>query len=115
MVGGMYGFGFWNAGILLLLGAGAVYIVIRLLSGGRRNRKEHMKGRAPELYRLAASRNGELTVSEVVTAFGLPPAEAEKELDALIDGRRVSIEVGEEGRIVYYFPELKGKEPSRRG
>ncbi len=71
------------------------------LSGGSHSTTE------TSIFRLAAQRGGEITVSEVVTELGLDPKEAEKILEAMTDGTRVRMEFDDKGTVYYEFPELK--------
>ena len=59
------------------------------------------------IYRLAAGLGGIVTVSDVVTEFGIEPKKAEKILESMADGVRVRMEVNEKGMVYYSFPELK--------
>jgi hypothetical protein len=58
------------------------------------------------LFRLASRRRGRLTVSDVVIDLGVSVHEAEDLLDAMVDGRRVRMQVGPNGLAVYEFPEI---------
>lgn len=58
------------------------------------------------VLRLAAQRNGVLTVTDVAAALGWPMPRAEKVLNSLEDGLRVASSVTDEGVIVYEFREL---------
>jgi ribosomal protein L40E len=58
------------------------------------------------VLKLAAERQGRLTVTEVAAALGWTLPRAEKVLNSLDDGLRVSSEVTDEGVIVYEFREL---------
>lgn len=58
------------------------------------------------VLQLAGERGGNLTVTEVASAFGWPMPRAEKILNSLDDGMRVTSEVTDEGVIVYQFREL---------
>jgi hypothetical protein len=58
------------------------------------------------VLRLAAGRNGVLTVTDVATALNWPMPRAEKVLNSLEDGLRVASTVTDEGVIVYEFREL---------
>jgi hypothetical protein len=59
------------------------------------------------VLRLAAQRNGVLTVTDVAAALSWPMPRAEKVLNSLEDGLRVASSVTDEGVIVYEFRELK--------
>lgn len=58
------------------------------------------------VLKLASERNGRLTVTQVATQLGWTLPRAEKVLESLEDGYRVSSEVTDEGLIVYEFREL---------
>ena len=58
------------------------------------------------MLKLAADHGGRLTVTEVATSLGWTLPRAEKVLESLEDGYRVSSEVTDEGLIVYEFREL---------
>ena len=58
------------------------------------------------VLRLAAQRNGVLTVTDVAAALAWPLPRAEKVLNSLEDGLRVASSVTDEGVIVYEFREL---------
>lgn len=60
--------------------------------------------RASTLVRTALKKaDGRATVGDVVSATGLPRAEAESTLRALLESRRGHLEVGETGTLVYRF------------
>lgn len=61
----------------------------------------------PDLFRLAKEYSGVLTVSDLVSEFNLKPEVAESLLDSVTDGRRVDMEVDDEGVVRYVFRELK--------
>lgn len=63
--------------------------------------------RETDIYRLAAKRNGKITVSDVVTELGIEPRKAEDILETMTDGLRVRMEVDENGNVYYSFPELE--------
>ena len=63
------------------------------------------------VLKLAAEHGGRLTVTEVATSLGWTLPRAEKVLDSLEDGYRVSSEVTDEGLIVYEFRELMFANP----
>ncbi|GAB6088471.1 hypothetical protein [Spirochaeta dissipatitropha] len=58
------------------------------------------------VYRLAASRKGALTVSDVVVGLGMDALAAENLLQSMVDYQRVRMEVSDAGKVVYEFPEL---------
>jgi len=63
------------------------------------------------VLRLAAERGGRLTVTQVAAELGWTLPRAEKVLESLDDGYRVSSEVTSEGVIVYDFLELRHAPP----
>ncbi len=67
------------------------------------------RGPDPEarIYALAKEHGGRLTVSQVVVSTGVSPKRAEELLESMTDNLRVRMDVTEEGRVVYEFPELK--------
>jgi hypothetical protein len=58
------------------------------------------------VLQLAGRQGGELTVTQVAAELGWTLRRAEKVLQSLDDGLRVTSEVTDEGVIVYQFPEL---------
>lgn len=67
------------------------------------------------VLRLAAEQDGRLTVTEVAAHLGWTLSRAEKVLESLEDGMRVSSEVTDAGVIVYEFRELlRIPDPPRR-
>lgn len=81
-----------------------------LLGGARREREERRAALIASLQlpvlKLAAARQGRLTVTEVAAELGWTLPRAEKVLQSLDDGIRVDSEVTDEGLIVYEFREL---------
>lgn len=58
------------------------------------------------VLQLAGRRGGQLTVTEVAAELGWTMRRAEKVLQSMDDGLRVTSDVTDEGVIVYEFPEL---------
>jgi hypothetical protein len=58
------------------------------------------------VLQLAGKKGGQLTVTEVAAELGWTIRRAEKVLQSLDDGLRVTSDVTDEGVIVYAFPEL---------
>ncbi|HYW10333.1 MAG TPA: hypothetical protein VE871_00185 [Longimicrobium sp.] len=83
---------------------------VGLLSAGRRAREERrgalLAALQQPVLRLAGEQDGRLTVTEVASALNWPMRRAEKVLNSLEDGLRVSSDVTREGVIVYEFREL---------
>ena len=109
---------------LIVIVVGAFFLVRRFLGprgrgrggerfvGGSSRADEALSGGSSgstetSIFRLAAQRGGEITVSEVVTELGLDPKEAEKILESMNDGTRVRMEFDDKGTVYYEFPELK--------
>lgn len=60
-----------------------------------------------EILRLAAQRQGRLTVLEVTQAFVLSPEQAESALDALALEKVAEHQLTDDGLLVYTFPEVQ--------
>ncbi|HEU0014506.1 MAG TPA: hypothetical protein VFQ45_12525 [Longimicrobium sp.] len=90
------------------LGFGAAGFGVRHWAKGDREerRRALLQALQTPVLRLAAERGGRLTVTEVASSFGWPLPRAEKVLNSLEDGLRVSSDVTNEGVIVYEFREL---------
>lgn len=58
------------------------------------------------LFRLAKRRGGTLTLSDIIVETGLGVYEAEELMKAVVDNTYIRIEVTDEGRVIYEFPEL---------
>lgn len=58
------------------------------------------------ILKLAREKGGHLTVTEVATDLGWPIRRAERVLQSMDDGLRVTSDVTAEGVILYEFPEL---------
>ncbi|MBN1686475.1 MAG: hypothetical protein JW852_07455 [Spirochaetales bacterium] len=59
-----------------------------------------------EIFRLADEMKGRLTLSDIVIATNLSLKEAERVIDSMVDGTHVTMEVKDNGRVVYEFPEI---------
>jgi hypothetical protein len=70
-------------------------------------RASMMAGLQRKVLRLATSRGGTLTVTEVAADLNLSIPAAEKVLIAMDDGFRVRSEITPEGILLYEFPEVK--------
>ncbi len=95
--------------------AGGIILLSSMRAVIRRNRRRHIQQNPehgnrsrlePAIYRLARNRGGRLTVSDVVIATGIPVGEAERILNEMVDGVRVTMNVRDNGVIVYEFTEL---------
>lgn len=58
------------------------------------------------IYRLASKHRGRLTSAIVVVDSGLSMSQAEGRLNSLVDNVHIRMEVTQDGRIVYEFPDL---------
>jgi hypothetical protein len=96
-----------------------VFFALSGLSGvgafanGRRSRQDNLQAQAKkqrqrvlEILALARQHAGRLTVTLVASHMHLDFREAEALLDSMVDGRRVDVQVDDQGRIAYVFPEL---------
>ncbi|MFW5800567.1 MAG: hypothetical protein ACOCVC_00925 [Spirochaeta sp.] len=107
----MHGFGFVTRFLpLLIIVVAAVFLFIRMI---RRFPRQNSSGNAwlspageARVFRAAAKHKGRLTVSQLVVDLGLPVQQAEQLLQSLVDEQRVRMEIGDNGRIAYIFPEL---------
>ena len=93
-------------GLSGLTGIGAV-------SNGRRSKQDgiaaqmkRQRQRVLELLGLARQHGGRLNVTLVASHMHLDFREAETLLDSMVDGRRVDVQVDDQGRVNYVFPEL---------
>lgn len=114
-----FGFPFFMGGgsfVWLVVLIGGFFLVRRFImphvheeSRGPRSFSRQSSSRSIEtdIYRLAATHNGNITVSDVVTSLGIEPKKAENILESMSDGMRVRMEVGENGNVYYSFPELR--------
>ena len=59
-----------------------------------------------KILRLASSKGGMLTVTEVAAELNLGLPVAEKILTAMDDGLRVRSEISDEGVLYYEFPDI---------
>lgn len=60
-----------------------------------------------EILRLAAQREGKLTLVEVVTALALPQASAQELLDGMAMRELAEVEVTDSGVLVYSFHDIR--------
>lgn len=90
-----------------LMAAGGGALLWRKANSAREERREKLLMQLQQpVLRLAAQRNGVLTVTDVAAALAWPMPRAEKVLNSLEDGLRVASSVTDEGVIVYEFREL---------
>jgi CTP-dependent riboflavin kinase len=88
--------------------AAAAGLVVRRVADRDRERRRAalLSSLQPPVLQLAARRGAQLTVTETAAELGWSLRRAEKVLQSLDDGVRVSSEVTDEGVIVYEFREL---------
>ena len=99
---------------VFLIGLGIVFflksrhvLVDRRVVTGRDEVLEIKSGETDAtLFRLAKDNDGKVTLSDVVIGTGMNMKEAEEYMDSIADGSHVSIEVDDNGRLVYVFPEI---------
>ena len=91
-----------------LSGVGAAVTATRGRRQGADAQSRRQRQRALQVLALARAERGVLNVTLVAAHLGLDLREAEAVLDAMIDGRRVDMQVDAEGRVTYVFPELQG-------
>ena len=59
-----------------------------------------------EIFQLARKLKGRVTLSDIVIETELTMQEAERLIEGMIDGTHVTMEVKDNGRVVYEFPEI---------
>jgi hypothetical protein len=59
-----------------------------------------------EIFRLADKMHGRITLSDIVIATNLNMKDAEEVIESMVDGLHVTMEVGDNGRVTYEFPEI---------
>lgn len=91
----------------VMAGAGGFALRRGALREREERRAELLASLQQPVLRLAARRAGVLTVTEVAAELGWPMRRAEKVLQSMDDGYRVSSEVTDEGLLVYEFLELR--------
>jgi len=72
---------------------------IRPLAGARNSDQS-------KVFRLALKLKGRVTVSDVVIETGLGLQEAETLMESMVDNVHVRMEVDDQGRVLYEFPEI---------
>ncbi len=109
-------------------GAGPVAVVVGSVIGGagsltfywgwqglQERRKAIMQRLQRRILRLAAMKEGTLTVTEVAAELNLSIEDAEKILIAMDDGFRVRSDISNEGILYYEFPEILHRKELRPG
>ncbi|MEM6960728.1 MAG: hypothetical protein AAF355_06405 [Myxococcota bacterium] len=90
-----------------VLFGGALLWAGRFLS--RSARRERRVAEELAILRLAQSRDGQVTATEVARALSMTVARADAVLTEKVDGYRVKAELGSDGSLYYVFPELPAK------
>ncbi len=75
----------------------------KLQQAGDNRKKRH---EALRILQLAKTHGGRLSVTDVAASLAMDMGEAERALDALVDGTHVEMNVDDEGRVRYVFTEL---------
>lgn len=86
--------------------AGAVNAFRRSSRLQRRAREAESRHLRRKILGLARQHRGRLNVAQAAAGLGCDFKEAEQVLDGMVDGRHVDVEVTDEGRLVYVFPDL---------
>jgi hypothetical protein len=73
----------------------------------KQDKKEIERSREKEILKLASRNNGTLTAALVALETDLSVEESEQELQRLARLSQATVEVTEEGRITYEFPDFK--------
>ncbi len=108
------GFGMFYGVLLILFVPGVIFLGTMLIrrfaglskKGDLMKSNPDMQSLHSKIMRLALDKGGELTVTDVVMATGLSIEKAEEELNNMVDGLRIKMEVRDSGIIVYEFPEI---------
>ena len=93
-------------GISALTGAGAFVNRQRGEKNSIQAEALRQRQRVQEILGIARAHGGKLNVTLVASQMHLDFREAEALLDSMVDGRRVDIQVDDQGRMNYVFPEL---------
>ena len=62
--------------------------------------------REGEIFRLADKMKGCITLSDIVISTDLNMKDAELAIESMVDGVHVTMEVDDNGRVTYEFPEI---------
>ena len=108
------GFGMFYGIPIILFIPGMIFlgvILLRVFTGLRRRNElrkssQDMRSFPSKIMKLALDKGGVLTVTDVVLATGLSIKKVEEELNNMVDGLRIRMEVRDSGIIVYEFPEI---------
>lgn len=69
-------------------------------------RRRSGRGLEARIFQLADRKNGRITLSDIVIETGLDIKEAEELIEGMIDEVHVQMNVLDNGKVVYEFPEL---------
>lgn len=100
---------------------GGIALLTKRFRRGARlaERKETLRQQTyeSEILRLAAQRQGRLTVVELVTEFAITPEKANELLESLMVRELADVEVTDSGVVVYVFHDVKNlaDKPRARG
>jgi hypothetical protein len=92
----------------------------RITRGRRQGEKRRRLGKGKPkniegvIFNLAYTLKGKITLSDIIIETGLSMKEAEKTIDQMVDGIRVSMEVDDQGMVVYEFPEIIARQKKDR-
>jgi predicted DNA repair protein MutK len=102
------------AALLITVGlpaVGAVALIARHRRSGRRldSRRDQLRQQTleSEVLRLAAQRDGRLTVVEIVTEMAVTTEHAQAALDALVAREVADIAISDSGVLVYTFHDIQ--------
>lgn len=104
--------------VLILFGTDLVYSARRVFTekklspNGIRKGMPEQKQLDGAIFRLAKEHNGKITISDVVIETGLDIKGAEKYMNSITDSAHVAMEVDQDGKLIYVFPELR-EDPRR--
>lgn len=73
---------------------------------GYQDRHQSKESRQAEIYKLAYTLGGKITVSDIVIETGETVNEAEELIQSMVDNQHIRMEVQEDGLVVYEFPEI---------
>jgi hypothetical protein len=96
---------------VVLPAAGGVALIASHRGAQRRlvSRRDQLRQQTleSEVLRLAARRDGKLTVVEVVTELAVSPDAAKESLDSLMMRELAEIEIADSGMLVYVFRDIR--------
>lgn len=73
---------------------------------GYQGRHRSKESRQAEIYKLAYTLGGKITVSDIVIETGETVNEAEELIQSMVDNQHIRMEVKDDGLVVYEFPEI---------